>query len=187
MGLPAVVAINRFPSDTDEELQFVLDRARAHAAADAAVSEVFVRGAEGGIRLAEAVIKAFERPAAMKFLYPEDASIQEKNECLAKKVYGADGVEYAPEALRKIGLYTELGYARLPICMAKTHLSLSHDPKRLGVPHGYKFPVRDVRLSAGAGFLYPIAGEMQTMPGLGSEPAATRVDIDEEGHIIGLF
>jgi formate--tetrahydrofolate ligase len=186
-GLPAVVAINRFPSDTDDELQFVLDRARGLGAADAAVSDVFVRGAEGGIRLAEAVVRTFNQPSPMKFLYPEDASIQEKIECLAKKVYGADGVEYAPEALRKIGLYTELGYAHLPICMAKTHLSLSHDPKRLGVPRGYKFPVRDVRLSAGAGYLYPIAGEMQTMPGLGSEPAAARVDIDEEGHIIGLF
>ncbi len=186
-GLPAVVAVNRFPSDTDAELQFVLDRARELGAADAAVSEVFVRGGEGGRELAGAVVKAFQHPAPMKLLYPDDASIQEKIECLATQVYGADGIEYAPEALSKIKLYSQLGYGGLPICVAKTHLSLSHDPKRLGVPRGYRFPIRDVRLAAGAGYLYPIAGEMQTMPGLGSEPAAVRVDIDADGQTIGLF
>lgn len=108
-------------------------------------------------------------------------------ERLATQVYGAAGVEYAPEAERKIKLYTDLGFDHLPICMAKTHLSLSHDPNWKGVPQGYKLPIRDVRLSAGAGFLYPIAGEMQTMPGLGSEPAAVHVDIDEMGQVVGLF
>jgi formate--tetrahydrofolate ligase len=186
-GLPAVVAVNRFRTDTLRELQFVVDRARELGAADSAISDVFARGGEGGKELAEAAVKAFDKPAEMKFLYPDDAPIQEKIEVLARQVYGASGVEFAPEAMRKIKLYTELGYSRLPICMAKTHLSLSHDPKLLGVPRGYKFPIRDVRLSAGAGFLYPMAGEMQTMPGLGADPAAARVDIDEYGKVIGLF
>jgi formate--tetrahydrofolate ligase len=123
----------------------------------------------------------------MKLLYPDEMPIKEKIEVLAKQVYGAEGVEYTPEANRKIKLYTDLGFGRLPICMAKTHLSLSHDPNLKGVPRGFKLPIRDVRLSAGAGFLYPIAGEMQTMPGLGSDPAAVRVDFDEQGNIVGLF
>jgi formate--tetrahydrofolate ligase len=113
--------------------------------------------------------------------------IKEKIRTLATQIYGADDVEYMPEAERKIKLYTALGFAGLPICMAKTHLSFSHDPDWKGVPKGYKFPIRDVRLSAGAGFLYPLAGEMMTMPGLGSSPAAIRVDIDEQDRIVGLF
>ena len=123
----------------------------------------------------------------MNLLYPDELSIQEKIEVLARQVYGAESVEFAPEATRKIKLYSELGYGRLPICMAKTHLSLSHDPNLKGAPKGYKFPVRDVRLSAGAGFLYPLAGEVQTIPGLGAEPAATRVDIEGNGRVVGLF
>ena len=187
MGLPAVVAVNRFQSDTDRELQFVLERASELGAAGAAISNVFARGGEGGMELAEAVVKVVERPTEMKLLYPDDLPIKEKIERLATQVYGAAGVEYAPEAERKIKLYTALGFSHLPICMAKTHLSLSHDPNWKGVPQGYKLPIRDVRLSAGAGFLYPIAGEMQTMPGLGSEPGAVRVDIDAQGQIVGLF
>ncbi len=186
-GVPAVVAVNRFATDTDRELQFVVDRAREMGAAAAGVSDVFARGGEGGTELAGAIVEAVEQPAAMKLLYPDDLSIKEKIEVLATEVYGADGVEFAPEAGRKIKLYTDLGFGHLPICMAKTHLSLSHDPNWKGVPGGYKFPVRDIRLSAGAGYLYPLAGEMQTMPGLGSEPAATRVDIDEQGRVVGLF
>ncbi|MBI3670419.1 MAG: formate--tetrahydrofolate ligase [Acidobacteria bacterium] len=186
-GVPAVVAVNRFATDTDRELQFVVNRAHEMGAAAAAISDVFARGGEGGTELAEAVVEAVERPAAMKLLYPDDLPMKEKIEVLATKVYGAEGVEFTPEATRKIKLYTELGFDRLPICMAKTHLSLSHDPNWKGVPSGYKFPVRDVRLSAGAGYLSPLAGEMQTMPGLGSEPAAMRVDIDERGRTVGLF
>lgn len=187
LDLPAVVAVNRFETDTNRELQFVLDRARELGAAGAAIVDVHARGGEGGTELAEAVLEMVKMPATMKLLYPDDLSIKEKIETLATQVYGAESVEYCPEANRKIKLYTDLGFARLPICMAKTHLSLSHDPSRKGVPGGYKFPITDVRLSAGAGFLYPIAGQMQTMPGLGSEPQATHVDIDEEGRIIGLF
>jgi formate--tetrahydrofolate ligase len=186
-GIPGVVAVNRFATDTDAELQIVLERAKEMGAAAAAISDVHARGGDGGRELAEAVIRAADAPSEMKFFYPDEMSIKEKIETLARKVYGAEGVEFAPEANRKIKLYTELGYGKLPICMAKTHLSLSHEPSWKGVPSGYKFPIRDVRLSAGAGFLYPLAGEMQTMPGLGSSPAAHRVDFDEDGHIVGLF
>jgi formate--tetrahydrofolate ligase len=186
-GIPAVVAVNRFATDTDAELQFVLERAREMSAAGAGVSEVHARGGEGCRELAEAVIRAADQPSEMKLFYPDEMPIKEKIETLARKVYGADGVEFAPEANRKVKLYTDLGYGNLPICMAKTHLSLSHEPSWKGVPTGYKFPIRDIRLSAGAGFLYPLAGEMQTMPGLGSSPAAQRVDFDEGGNIVGLF
>lgn len=186
-GVPVVVALNRFATDTENELAFVLNRARQMDVFGAAVSDVHARGAAGGRELAELVVAAADQPSQMKFFYPDNASIREKIEALARDVYGAARVEFAPEARRKMKLYEELGYSRLPICMAKTHLSLSHDPSLKGAPHDYVFPVRDIRLSAGAGFLYPLAGDMQTMPGLGAEPAATRVDFDADGNIIGLF
>jgi formate--tetrahydrofolate ligase len=187
MGVPAVVAVNRFETDTEAELQFVAERAQAMGAERSVISDVFARGGEGGIDLAEAVVEAVARPASMRLLYPDDLPIKEKIRVLATRVYGADDVEYFPEGERKIKLYTALGYGNLPICMAKTHLSFSHDSNWKGVPKGFKFPIRDVRLSAGAGYLYPLAGEIMTMPGLGSSPAATRVDIDEEARIVGLF
>jgi len=187
MGVPVVVAVNRFETDTEAELRFVAGRAQELGAEKAVVSDVFARGGAGGAELADAVVQAVEKPAAMRFLYPDDLPIKEKIRVLATQIYGADDVEYAPEAERKIKLYTELGFGRLPICTAKTHLSYSHDPDWKGVPKGYKFPIRDVRLSAGAGFLYPLAGEMMTMPGLGSSPAAIRVDIDDQDRIVGLF
>ncbi len=187
MGVKAVVAINRFESDSDRELEIVLKRAPELGAAAAAVSDAFARGGEGGRGLAEAAIKAFDGTGEMRLLYPDELPVKEKIEVLATQIYGAAGVSYSDEAERKIKLYSDLGFARLPICMAKTHLSLSHDPQWKGVPQGYEFPIRDVRLAAGAGFLYPIAGEMQTMPGLGSDPAAAHLDIDEHGQIIGLF
>lgn len=186
-GVPVVVAVNRFTNDNDAELDYVLRRARELGADDAAISDVHMHGGSGGTDLANAVVRATAKPSMMKFLYPAEASIKEKIEILAREVYGAAGVEYAPEAIRKIKLCTELGYGHLPICMAKTHLSLSHDPNLKGAPRDYKFPSRDVRLSAGAGFLYPLAGEMQTMPGLGSEPAAVRVDLNDRNEITGLF
>jgi formate--tetrahydrofolate ligase len=187
VGIPVVVAVNRFETDTDAELQFLAERAREMGAEDAVVSDVFARGSEGGKELAEAVVAAADRPSNMKLLYPDDMPIKDKIRTLATRVYGADDVEYMPEAERKIKLYTDLGFSNLPICMAKTHLSYSHDPNKKGVPKGYKFPIRDVRLSAGAGYLYPLAGEMMTMPGLGSSPAAMRVDLDEHGLPKGLF
>jgi formate--tetrahydrofolate ligase len=186
-GVPVVVAVNRFATDTDAEVQFVAERARGLGAERGVVSDLHARGGAGGSELAEAVVEAAQKPSAMKLLYPDDLPIKEKIRTLATQIYGADDVEYLAEAERKIKLYTDLGFACLPICMAKTHLSFSHDPDWKGVPKGYKFPIRDVRLSAGAGFLYPLAGEMMTMPGLGSSPAAIRVDIDEQDRIVGLF
>jgi formate--tetrahydrofolate ligase len=186
-GVPVLVALNRFATDTDNELAFVLNRARQMDVFGAAVSDVHAHGAAGGRDLAELVVAAADQPSQMKFFYPDDISIREKIETLARDVYRAESVEFLPEARRKMKLYEELGYGRLPICMAKTHLSLSHDANLKGVPQGYVFPVRDVRLSAGAGFLYPLAGDMQTMPGLGAEPAATHVDFDADGNIVGLF
>jgi len=187
MGLPVVVAVNRFTTDTEAELEFVREKALEFGADGAAVSEVWAQGGEGGKELAKAVVKALEKPHQMKFLYPDGLSIKEKIEILATQVYGADGVTYTPLAEERIRLYTKLGFDRLPINMAKTHLSLSHDPNWKGVPKGYKFPIRDIRASVGAGFLYPLAGEMVTMPGLPKEPAAVKVDIDEEGKVVGLF
>jgi formate--tetrahydrofolate ligase len=186
-GIPAVVAVNRFATDSEAELQFIADRAQAMGAEQAVISDVFARGGEGGVALAEAVVEAVERPSTMRLLYPDDLPIKDKIKTLATRVYGADDVEYLPEAERKIKLYTDLGFGSLPICMAKTHLSYSHNPSWRGVPKGYKFPIRDVRLSAGAGFLYPLAGEMMTMPGLGSAPAAFKVDIDAHQRTVGLF
>jgi formate--tetrahydrofolate ligase len=187
MGVKAVVAINRFEGDSDRELEFVLKRAPELGAAAAAVSDVFAHGGEGGRALAEAVVNTFDGTGEMRLLYPDEWPVKQKIEILATQIYGAAEVSYSEEAERKIKLYTDLGFARLPICMAKTHLSLSHDPNWKGVPQGYVFPIRDVRLSAGAGFLYPIAGKMQTMPGLGSDPAAAHLDMDEHGQIRGLF
>jgi formyltetrahydrofolate synthetase len=186
-GVPVVVAVNRFETDTDAELRFVAERAQGLGAERGIVSDVHARGGAGGVELAEAVVEAVQKPATMKLLYPDELPIKEKIRTLATQIYGASDVEYMPEAERKIKLYTDLGFARLPICMAKTHLSFSHDPGWKGVPQGYKFPIRDVRLSAGAGFLYPLAGEMMTMPGVGSLPAAVRVDIDEQDRVVGLF
>jgi formate--tetrahydrofolate ligase len=187
MGVPAVVAVNRFEADSEAELQFIVERAQGMGAERAVISDVFARGGEGGEALAEAVVEAVATPSAMRLLYPDEMPVKEKIKRLATQIYGASDVEYSPEAERKIKLYTDLGFDRLPICMAKTHLSFSHNPEWRGVPAGYKFPIRDVRLSAGAGYLYPLAGEMMTMPGLGSSPAAVRVDLDADQQIVGLF
>lgn len=186
-GVPVVVAINHFDSDTDAEIETIRKRAIAAGAEDAVISKVWAKGGEGGVDLARAVVRAAERPSEFRFLYPLEASIKEKIETIATKIYGADGVDYLPLAEEKIQLYTRLGYDKLPICMAKTHLSLSHDPKLLNRPRGFRVPIRDVRASVGAGFLYPLLGEMRTMPGLPAVPAGTKVDIDEKGNVVGLF
>ncbi len=186
-GVPVVVAINRFETDTRNELALIRDRARAAGAEDAVVSEVWEKGGEGGCELAQAVVKAAEKPGRFKFLYPLELPIKEKIETIATKIYGAAGVNYSDQAEKKINLFTKRGYDRLPICMAKTHLSLSHDPNLKGRPTGFTLPVRDVRASVGAGFLYPLCGDMRTMPGLPSVPAGTKVDIDETGRTVGLF
>jgi formate--tetrahydrofolate ligase len=187
LGVPVVVAINRFSTDSKEEIEMIKKRALEFGAEDAVVSEVWEKGGEGGIELAKAVVKALDRPYKMKFLYPDNASIKEKIETIATKIYGADGVDYLPLAEERIELYTKLGYNKFPINMAKTHLSLSHDPHLKGAPKSFRVPIREVRASVGAGFLYPILGKMKTMPGLPSIPAATKIDIDGEGKVVGLF
>lgn len=186
-GLQVVVAVNNFDSDTSEEIEAIRERAKAAGAEDAVVSKVWLKGGEGGVELAEAVVKAAEKPSKFEFLYPLDWPIKKKIETIATKIYGADGVDYLPLAEKKIELYTRQGFDKLPICMAKTHLSLSHDPNLKNRPKGFRVPIRDVRASVGAGFLYPLLGEMRTMPGLPKVPAGTKVDIDEDGNIVGLF
>lgn len=186
-GIPVVVAVNRFTTDTDREIETLKEIAMKAGADDVAMSDVWAKGGEGGIELAETVVKNCEKKQDFKFLYPDSWSVKQKIEAIATKIYGAAGVQYAPLAEEKIETYTNWGYAGLPICMAKTHLSLSHDPNLKGRPRGYELPIRDVRLSAGAGFLYPLCGEMRTMPGLPTMPAGTKVDIDSEGKVVGLF
>ena len=186
-GIPVVIAVNKFTTDTEAEAEMVREAAVAAGAEDAVVSEVWAKGGEGGAALAEAVVKACEKPSDFKFLYPLDIPVKEKIETIATEVYGADGVDYSAAAERKINLYTKFGYDKLPINMAKTHLSLSHDPNWKGVPKNYNLPIPDIRASVGAGFLYPLCGEMRTMPGLPSRPVFMGVDIDEEGKTVGLF
>jgi formate--tetrahydrofolate ligase len=186
-GVPVVVAINRFPTDTDAEHAAIKKAALAAGASGAEVSEVFALGGAGGLALADALEKACAEGSSFRHLYPLDAPIRTKIETIAKRMYGADGIDVQPEAAADIERYEKAGYRDLPICMAKTHLSLSHDPALKGRPTGFRLPVRSVRLAAGAGFLYPLCGTMMTMPGLGSEPGLERVDIDDQGRIVGLF
>ncbi len=184
-GIPVVVAINAFHTDTEAEWVIVREAALRAGASDAVVTTHWADGGQGALKLAEAVVKAADEPSDFRFLYDAAQPIKEKIEILAREVYGADGVDYSPEAEEKIKLYTELGYDKTPICMAKTHLSFSHDPALKGVPKGFTFPIRDIRASMGAGFLYPLAGEMRTMPGLPSKPAFMNVDL-VDGKIVGL-
>jgi formyltetrahydrofolate synthetase len=187
-GLPVVVAINNFATDTEAEMGLVSKAAVAGGAEAALVCKHWAMGGEGITALAEEVIKAANRPSNFQFLYPLDWPIKKKIETIAIEVYGADGVDYSPEADARIAEYTRLGFDKLPICMAKTHLSLSHDPALKGVPKGYRIPVRDMRASVGAGFIYPLLGKMSTMPGLPTRPAFFDVDIDlETGQVVGLF
>ncbi len=186
-GVPVVVAINRFSFDSDAEIELVKKISLQAGAEAACISDIHAKGGKGGKELAEAVVAACEKKSKFKFLYPLEAPIKEKIETIATKIYGADGVTYLPVAEKAIKMYTEMGYANLPICMAKTHESLSHDKNLKGRPVGFTIPIRDVRLSAGAGFLYPLLGEMRTMPGLPSVPAGEKIDIDKNGKIIGLF
>jgi len=186
-GVPVVVAINKFSADTKKEIELVRKKAISAGAEDAVLSEVWVHGSKGGENLARAVVKACHRKANFKFLYPLNWPIKKKIETIAKKIYGAGSVKYAPTAEKKIALYTKFGYDKLPLCMAKTHLSLSHDPKLKGRPKGFTLPIRDVRASVGAGFLYPLCGTMRTMPGLPTHPAGEKVDLDKNGNVVGLF
>jgi formate--tetrahydrofolate ligase len=186
-GLKAVVAVNRFPTDTEEEVDTVRKLALEYGAHAAELNEAFERGGEGAADLAEAIVDAAEQPSSYAPIYPLEAPIDEKIEAICKRVYGADGVVFLPAAQERIQTFTENGFDRLPICMAKTHLSLSHDPSLLGAPTGFTVTVRDIRAYTGAGWLVPLLGDMQTMPGLGKTPAAFAVDVDEEGRTVGLF
>jgi methylenetetrahydrofolate dehydrogenase (NADP+)/methenyltetrahydrofolate cyclohydrolase/formyltetrahydrofolate synthetase len=187
-GIPVVVAVNSFATDTQAEVELVRQAALEAGADDAVVSTHWMNGGEGAAKLAEAVVRAAEKPSHFKFLYPLDLPIKEKIEIICKEVYGADGVDYLPEAEAKIELYTRLGFDKLPLCMAKTHLSLSHDASLKGVPTGYRVPIRDIRASVGAGFLYPLVGNMRTMPGLPTRPVFYDVDLDPEtNRVVGLF
>ncbi len=187
-GVPVVVAINRFVSDTDRELELVRRKALEAGADGAAICECWAKGGEGALELANEVVKAVESPHEMKFLFPDDASIEDKIGTIATRVFGANGVDYSAEAQRRIKLYSDLGFSWMTINMAKTHLSLSHDPTWVGVPKNYRLPVRDIRASVGAGFFYPLCGVFPTMPGLPSVPAFVSVDVDlKTGLTKGLF
>jgi formyltetrahydrofolate synthetase len=187
-GIPVVVAVNSFHDDTEAEVELVRQAALEAGAEDAAVSRHWMEGGEGAVKLAEAVVKAAEKPSYFKFLYSLDIPIKGKIETICREIYGADGVDYSPEAEAKIELYTKLGFDKIPLCMAKTHLSLSHDPNLKGVPKGFRVPINDVRASVGAGFLIPLVGEMRTMPGLPTRPVFYDVDLDlETGRVLGLF
>ena len=186
-GIPVVVAVNRFKTDTPAEIELVRHLAIAAGAEDAAVADNWALGGAGAVDLAKAVVAACDKPSQFRFLYPLEMSIKDKIETIVREMYGGSGVEYSPEAEKKIALYTKQGFSKLPICMAKTHLSLSHDPNLKGAPTGFVVPVRDVRASVGAGFLYPLLGTMSTMPGLSTRPGYYDVDLDPEtGRIVGL-
>jgi formate--tetrahydrofolate ligase len=184
-GIPAVVAINAFPADHASEHQAIRDIA-AELGARAAVCTHFADGGRGAAELATAVAEAAAEPSQFQLLYPDSASLREKIEIVATKVYGAARVDYSTLAVKQLDTYERAGFGRLPVCIAKTHLSISSDPALKGAPTGWTLPVREVRASAGAGFVYPICGEIRTMPGLGSSPAATRIDLDADGQIQGL-
>jgi formate--tetrahydrofolate ligase len=187
-GVPSVVAINAFPTDTDAEIAAVQEEALAAGARAAVVSRHFTDGGAGATALAEAVWDAAVAGAPdFRLLYPDDLPLATKIETIATQVYGADGVDFLPAATKAIKLYEDLGFGHLPICMAKTQYSLSHDAALKNRPSGFRVPIRDVRLSAGAGFVTPLVGEMRTMPGLPSRPAGEKIDIDAEGNIVGLF
>ncbi len=186
-GVPAVVAVNRRPEDTDEEVELVVRLATEAGAFAAAVSDGFAQGGKGVADLAETVVEACDQPNEFSLLYEDGATIKEKIETIAARVYGASDVVYYLDAEKKIEQFTGQGLAELPVCMAKTPLSLSADPALLGAPTEFKLPVRDLRAYTGAGWLVPLCGDIQQMPGLGKTAAAFDVDIDAEGRTVGLF
>jgi formate--tetrahydrofolate ligase len=184
-GVTPVVAINAMPEDFTSEHNAIAEIA-AELGVRSAVCTNFANGGRGATALAEAVAEAADEPGEFAFLYPAEASLREKIETIASRIYGADGVDYSPAAVRQLDAYTKNGFGSLPVCIAKTPLSLSHDPALKGAPAGWRLPVREVRASVGAGFVYPICGDMRTMPGLASNSAAERIDIDSNGEIVGL-
>jgi formyltetrahydrofolate synthetase len=187
-GVPVVVAVNSFKYDTDAEIEVVRQAALAVGAEGAYKCTHWAHGGQGAIDLAQAVMAAAKKPKQFKFLYPLEMSIKEKIETIAREIYRADGVDFTPEAEAKVELYTRLGFAGLPICMAKTHLSFTDKAEVKGAPDGFRITIRDMRASVGAGFLYPLVGTMRTMPGLPTRPVFFDVDLDlATGKVQGLF
>jgi formyltetrahydrofolate synthetase len=187
-GVPAVVAINSFPTDTDREVEAIREVSLAAGARDAVVAQHFVKGGPGAADLAAAVWDATQSGEAdFQLLYPDAMPLAEKIETIAVKVYGADGIDILPAARKALKQFEDLGFGHLPICMAKTQYSLSHDATLRGRPTGFRVPIREVRLAAGAGFITPLLGDMRTMPGLPSRPGGEKIDLDAAGNIVGLF
>jgi formyltetrahydrofolate synthetase len=187
-GVNVVVAVNSFANDTKAEVEMVREAALKAGAMDAVVSRHWMEGGKGAVALAEAVVKACEKPNKFKFLYPLDISVKEKIETIAREIYRADGVDYSELAEQKIEQFTKLGFGNLPLCMAKTHLSFTDKADVKGAPRGFRVTISDIRASVGAGFLYPLLGTMRTMPGLPTRPVFYDVDLDlETGKVLGLF
>ena len=186
-GVNPVVAVNVFADDTENEIAAVREIALAAGATGVSVAQHWAKGGAGAADLAEMIVSACEMPNDFRLLYPDDMSIKDKIETIASEIYRADGVDYAPIANRKIKQFEDQGLRHLPICMAKTHLSLTDNPKLKGAPDGFRISITDIRASAGAGFIYPLCGDVRTMPGLGRTPAAMNVDIDADGKVVGLF
>lgn len=185
-GVPAVVAVNRFPQDTEREIESIVTASRAAGADGVEVTEAFARGSSGAVVLARVVEKACHRPSTFKPFYDATWPIKKKIETIAWDVYGAGGVDYSERAEEQIATYTRWGLDPLPVCMAKTHLSLSHNQHLKGAPEGFRIPIKEIRASAGAGFLYPLVGDIMTMPGLGSVPGGEHMDIDDQGNLVGF-
>ena len=185
-GLPSVVAVNRFPTDTDKELEMIIEKCRA-LGVNVCLSEVWSKGGEGGTELAREVVRLCDTENDFKLCYPDSASIEEKIEAVVKRVYGGDGVVYLPSAKKQLEQLKELGFGYMPVCMAKTQYSFSDDPAKLCAPKGFTVTVKNIRVSAGAGFVVALTGDIMTMPGLPKVPAAERIDVDENGKISGLF
>jgi formate--tetrahydrofolate ligase len=186
-GLPCVVSINNFPTDTEKEIETIRELASGAGAETVVVNRGFAEGGAGAVELAEAVVAACEQPNSFQFLTPDGTPLKTQIEAIATKIYGADGVDYQAQAEKDIARMEQLGFGEVPVCMAKTHLSLSHDPLMLNRPTGYRLPVRAVVPSAGAGFVVALCGDMQRMPGLGKTPAFMNVDLDPDGRTVGLF
>ena len=185
-GVTPVVAINAFDEDFASEHE-AIRRIAASVGVRSAVCTHFVDGGRGAEELAHAVVEAADEPSGFAMLYESAATLREKIEAIATKVYGAEGVDYLPQAARQLDTYEKAGFGALPVCIAKTHLSISSDPTLKGAPQGWRLPVREARANVGAGFVYLVSGDMRTMPGLSSSPAAERIDIDAEGNVVGLY
>ena len=181
-----MVAVNRFPTDTDAEIELVISKCR-ELSVNVRLSNVWAEGGKGGIELAEEVVRLCEEENNFSFSYESECSIEEKINAIVRRVYGGEGAVFTPTAKKEIERLTSLGYGNLPICMAKTQYSFSDDPTKLGAPEGFTVTVRNLKVSAGAGFIVALTGEIMTMPGLPKIPAAEKIDVDENGKISGLF